>query len=65
MFIDKKSTTYKLKSNFDKLIKSLSLNKVVKDVLKARSIRQIQSDNENNVYFDDKISNENEILRKL
>jgi len=54
-----------LKSNFDKLLKSLSLNKILKDVLKARSYKQIQLDKENNVNFDDKLSSENELLRKL
>jgi len=65
MFSDKKKSTYRLKANFDKVLKSLQLHKVAKETLKARSLKQIQSDRQNDVDFNDSIPEADERLRKL
>jgi len=65
LFTDKKKSTFKLKGNFDKVLKSLQLNKISKDVLKARSLKQLQQDKQNEVDFNDSLPEQDERLRAL
>jgi len=65
LFSDKKKSTFKLKGSFDKVLKCLQLNKISKDVLKARSRKQIQQDKQNEFDFNDSLPEQDERLRAL
>lgn len=65
LFADKKSSTYKLKSSFDKVMKNLSLNKTAREVLKARSNIQKDMDKDTVSPQEFSVPEEDEKLRAL
>jgi len=65
LFSDKKSSTYKLKSGFDKIMKNLSLNKTAREVLKARSNLQKDQDRDTVSPQEFSVPEEDEKLRAL
>lgn len=65
LFADKKSSTYKLKSSFDKVMKNLSLNKTAREVLKARSNAQKDLDRDTVSPQEFSVPEDDEKLRAL
>jgi len=65
LFADKKSSTYKLKGGFDKIMKNLSLNKTSREVLKARSNAQKDLDKDTVSPQEFSVPEDDERLRAL